>query len=323
MSRHKTSGFTLVELLVVIAIIAILVALLLPAVQAAREAARRIQCSNNMKQCGLAILNFENSNGRLPMGLTGYPVEGPFRGGDWTALSAQAQILPYLEQDAIHDGIFFDKRWIHAANADVARTPISIFCCPSDESYGKMLRFTAYGVPFTVSRSNFVVCAGTEQLSPYPFSDLQNNPPNRRNFPPPITDGSFYAETGRKLREFMDGTSSTVMGSEVLTGREDRDIRGTWWNTLEGGAIYVHRNTPNSTVQDYFRYQCPSVPQPDMPCGLGAVEEYQDNSAARSQHPDGVNTIYVDGHVSFHSDSIDLLLWQSLATVAGEEIISQ
>ena len=103
------SAFTLVELLVVIAIIGILIALLLPAVQAAREAARRIQCTNHMKQVGVALHNHENDKRRLPSSMIGYLPNG---GPEWTGFTAQTQLLPYLEEMAIYDGIDFTNRWL-------------------------------------------------------------------------------------------------------------------------------------------------------------------------------------------------------------------
>ena len=329
MRSHRSHGFTLVELLVVIAIIAILVVMLLPAVQAAREAARSAQCINNMKQVGLSMLNHENARGRLPEGFMGYPPDGPYGSGDWTAHSAQTQILPYLEEGEVFEGIDFDRRWINSVNRLVSSTPITAYACPSDGVLGQMFTVSIYGEDHILSRSNFVVCAGTTQLAPYPFSNLQNTPPYLRDFDPPETDGAFYAETGRRLREFTDGTAKTVLGSEVIAGRdEDRnssgyseDARGVWFWSLEGGATYVHRHTPNASDPDLFRYFCKN--RPEAPCTTGVIEEYQDHMAARSKHPGGVNVLFADGHVQRVSNDVHLLIWQAIATVAGEEGIDE
>ena len=325
MRSHRSHGFTLVELLVVIAIIAILVVMLLPAVQAAREAARSAQCISNMKQVGLSMLNHENALGRLPEGLMGYPPNGPYAAVNWSAMSAHTQILPYLEEGQVFEGINFDREWIDASNRHVAKTPIEAYSCPSDGTFGQMFRVSIHSQDSFLARSNFVVCAGTTQLAPYPFSNLQNTPPHLRNFDPPETDGAFYAETGRRLREFSDGTAKTVLGSEVIAGgNEDRnssgyseDARGVWFWAMEGGATYVHRRTPPASDPDLFRYFCKN--RPEAPCTTGVIEEYQDHMAARSKHPGGVNVLFADGHVQRVSNDVNLLTWQAIATVAGEE----
>ena len=184
------------------------------------------------------------------------------------------------------------------------------------------------------SRSNYNVCVGTEtMLPPVPSENLQfeSRPPSLRTNMDLRTDGAFYLETGRKLREFFDGLSQTALASEILAGRFDRfttgtgtssrgsDYRGRWAWVFTGGSVYMNNNTPNTSVGDALRYEC--VHSPDMPCS--AFVPYIDSVhiAARSSHPGGVNVVFGDGHVAFYSNSVGLLLWQALATVAGEEIL--
>jgi len=325
------AAFTLVELLVVIAIIGVLIALLLPAVQAAREAARRSQCVNNMKQCGLAILNRENTLKRIPASLLGWPKRPPCTKNEWTALTAQTQILPYLEEGAYHDSIDFCSRWIGIENEKIARTPISIYACPSDDSFGRV--YGAEGLNgefFEWAYGNFVVCAGSTSLAALDINNLQAWPPETRSHPalniPPLSDhqpdGAFVLEIGRKLSEFTDGMSNTVLGSEVISGRPGtNDTRGVWW--LWGdGAIYTHSYTPNSSFPDFLLAgsHCDPWPSPpDQPCKGGATEATT-YMMARSRHPGGVNVVFADGRVVFVTDSVDHSLWQGLATVGGEEI---
>src|SRR5262245_1999957 len=122
-------GFTLVELLVVIAIIGILVALLLPAIQAAREAARRTDCANRIRQVVLATLNYESAKQKLPSHGDVYAVNNEIAGG----LSAQARILPYVESQAVHDLVDQDKHWRHGNNARARTTPLPFYICPSGQ----------------------------------------------------------------------------------------------------------------------------------------------------------------------------------------------
>jgi prepilin-type processing-associated H-X9-DG protein/prepilin-type N-terminal cleavage/methylation domain-containing protein len=334
-------AFTLVELLVVIAIIGILIALLLPAVQAAREAARRTQCTNHMKQVGVALHNHENNKKRLPCGMLGYSPLPPKGGSspEWTGFTAQTQLLPYLEEMAIYDGIDFTNRWLHEINQKAGKAPVAVYTCPSDDSLGQV--YTTKGEPprhpsgtvFEWSRSNFVVCAGVCKLAPQSLEKLQGplwkrggtwkEPPI-----PPISefksDGAFVMEVGRKLSEFTDGLSNTVLGSEVLTGMDGKnDVRGIWFFGFEGGAIYEHRFTPNASNPDFMvsgSHCDPQPPLPDMPCRAGAGESSISYFSARSRHPGGVNVLFGDGHVEFITNDVDTMVWRAIATVAGGEV---
>jgi prepilin-type N-terminal cleavage/methylation domain-containing protein/prepilin-type processing-associated H-X9-DG protein len=343
-SWRSRSAFTLVELLVVIAIIGILIAILLPAVQSAREAARRIQCTNHMKQVGVALHNHENDKRRLPSSMIGYLPNG---GPEWTGFTAQTQLLPYLEEMAIYDGIDFTNRWLSSINQKAGKAAVPVYTCPSDNSLGRI--YATVGTPphhltgtqFEWSRSNFVVCAGSSTMTPLSLGQLQQ-PLWKRSAPwikPPIpplsefkSDGPFVLEVGRKLSEFTDGLSNTVLGSEVLAGRDERgnpgngnkyDTRGIWFQGFGGGAIYEHQRTPNSSDPDCAdnATACAPFPPPvDMPCVVCASNISGSYFSARSMHPGGVNVLFGDGHVAFVADDVDHTTWQAIATVAQGEV---
>ena len=322
-------GFTLVELLVVIAIIGILVALLLPAVQSAREAARRMECVNNMKQIALAMHNHVDAKKRLPSGCMGLNQEKT----RWLGHSAFFQVLPYLEEVNVADLLDMDLPNEFAGNSQAMATPIRVYCCPSDDSFGRILQpyvhQTVGSEPpeHLAARSNIAVCFGTVQHMPESGDNSSFQwPGGRRTMDLHIdleTDGPFYAEVGRELREFIDGQSKTVFGSELLAGRHDyghfsaTDYRGRWSFPFNGSNWYVHRNGPNSSVPDSMTYACKNYT--DMPCRNSANGTMREHFAARSSHPGGVNIFLADGSVRFAQDAIDLLVWQALATVEGGE----
>ncbi len=314
MVADNRRAFTIVELLVVITIIGILIALLLPAVQAAREAARRMQCANNMKQIGLAMHNHVTAFGKLPSAGLGW--NDDLTG--WRGFSALVQLVPYVEKENVASQIDYQARIWEQTTA--WKNPMPVYCCPSDGADG---RWSCHHV----SRSNMVFCVGTG-------ASFKNLPGNRAfEWTRPAdrvgidleTDGAFYLEVGRGLNEFTDGLSMTALGSELLAGRVDTgdsvydtDHRGRWVMPFEGGAAYSHQTTPNSSVSDVMPYCCVSFP--DMPCVVqgGLEDEYY---AARSKHPGGVNVLFGDGHVEFHTDSVDLIIWQALATVSNGEVL--
>ena len=320
MQPHRSPrlhGFTLVELLVVVAIIGILVALLLPAVQAAREAARRMQCTNNQKQIGLAILNFENSEGRLPAGALGWNEPQ----NDWTGITAFVQILPFLEQGEAYSRTDRNRYWYRYYTELIAGKQFPLFQCPSDTATGRAM----FG---KFSRSSYVLCYGKDWLYPAASGGPQNTSTGRSNRPDEELEswGAFRYDRGRKMREFTDGTSKTALVSEIHSGAPDEgfpnvDYRGLWTEAFQG-ANYLHVNTPNSTSPDCVRsYSCPNPASLRVsPCTVCNQDDL--HNAARSYHGGGVNSLFVDGHVQFYTDGIDLAVWQALASINGGEVVS-
>ena len=306
-------GFTLVELLVVIAIIGILVAMLLPAVQAAREAARRMQCTNNQKQVGLAMLNFESHYKVFPAG-----VMGPDKNGWWGGHTALFQILPFLEEGVVESQLNYEDDWLSYLSLDnryPGSSQITPYQCPSDDTAGRVVGFQAYGKDIPRSRSNVVLCYGKEFLWNCALPSPQNRDP-----PPDETEngGPFRFHHGRRLREFEDGTSHTALGSELIAGKKDDsgpyDYRGIWaWPDI--GSSYLHVETPNSSAPDRIRW-CGDPAIEVSPCFATGLECNGANTA-RSNHPGGVNGVLFDGSVAFHTDDIDLQVWRALSTIAG------
>jgi len=334
MRRPSQHGFTLVELLVVIAIIGILVAMLLPAVQAARAAARRIQCVNNLKQVSLAVLNFENEYGRLPAGCNFR--ENRFERREFSMFLLT---LPYLEEENIHDRFDFNSYIYDPVNRAVAHLQIAGYCCPSDDALG---RRDGSGGGSSVpgggfARSNYVACYGSDEQVPRPhpgasgglyhtFAGIDYDGDELE------TDGLFRIQggnTGRRLTEVRDGTSKTAMVSEVLAGQRDEhvtlsdqsDHRGVWIYHFPGSTAYTHRLTPNSSAGDGIHYiLCVDMPELGLPCAEIAWDAGW--AAARSNHSGGANVAYVDGHVDFKLDEIDFHAWQALSTINGADDIS-
>ena len=339
MYSFRRSAFTLVELLVVIAIIAILVALLLPAVQAAREAARRMSCSNNMKQVGLALLNHHDSQGIFPSGTSG-PLQTTNRGTIWAGWSGLFQILPYLEEGVVEDAVDYNDDFMgyysNSPNRIVMSKRIAPYQCPSDDTRDRVLNiYHRYGYNTPRSRSNVVLSFGPgdpENPGQGFFWNCNFASPQNRDIPEEEADngGPFRFQHGRKIREFQDGTSNTVVVSEVIAGKLDDNqagpvnYRGVWGFPF-WGAHYQHVNTPNSSAPDHMR-NC-GEPGVELNCVINNVGvgsgECTGHMAARSAHPGGVNALNCDGSVAFFDDGIDFLIWKALASVAGEEIITR
>lgn len=187
-SHPRVPGFTLVELLIVLAIIGVLVALLLPAVQAAREAARRLQCQNHLKQIGLALQNYEGISRCLPGARTGTP----------HLWSGSAQILPHLEGNAVFDAIDFKYSPLQAANAAAVRSIVPTYLCPSDSPDRLHPNF---------GPNNYVANAGTGVQSAGSFRPEDG-----------LQDGVFFDRSAIRFAQVTDGLSNTAAYSETIKG---------------------------------------------------------------------------------------------------------
>lgn len=324
--KRSLTGFTLVELLVVIAIIGILVGLLLPAVQAAREAARRSQCQNNLRQLGLALLNYESSFGRLPEGAGGW---GPKPAGNLNGMPRKpmiVQILPQLESGNILSGYDPKVSWSEQSRDILLaiENPITVFQCPSDQQ-----QIMTNGTPN--ERGEFILDPkGNYGLNwgSWNWGDQEDE----RIFDPAARptgageDGPhapFWVEYGARLSQITDGTSHTLAMMEMIqsptgpqgthTNQREIDRRARIWNESPGCTNITTRETPNSGASDVGL--CIDQPEIGLPCTFSSnVNNHY--LTARSRHPNGVQALMCDGSVHFVADDIDLRTWQLLSLQA-------
>ena len=352
-SQRKCSAFTLVELLVVIAIIGILVALLLPAIQAAREAARRSQCLNNLNQFAKAMMNYESrKRGLPPMANTWtsqeYADEYDGAGaspGDWYDDHGWYSLIGAdIEETAWSDQIDLTVSFSSARNerARKAGLGLKIHQCPSDIG----IQRNEWGsATWARTRSNYVVNAGPTIYGQF---DVPCCRPTVANPTYPFDGAPFTPRKQGSLARITDGTSNTLMMSEIRVLPELDDIMGAWGgpysdtNTCLGGQSFTGWNTPNSRAQDSIARLVPAaryfiannIPPPcTAPCGFPVGRppanhpEYADSSrtqwfTARSHHPGGVNASRCDGSADFYSENIDEFAWRALCSAAGGDRIN-
>jgi prepilin-type N-terminal cleavage/methylation domain-containing protein/prepilin-type processing-associated H-X9-DG protein len=343
-------GFTLIELLVVIAIIAVLIALLLPAVQSAREAARRIQCVNNLKQLGLGIHNYESSNGVLPpqMVLTFNSAGAVAWKSTW---GASSRITPYLELGNVYNAINYTNKTSDPSNSTAVSTQIKVFICPSEVNQQAFTSTSAAGVTSTNGVSNYGWCEGTW----FTFGGFAGGGQ---------TPSAIGSNISRRFASITDGLSNTLLASEVKTYMPSYHDCGnvpppgptgasaypdiatvlasvaaaptsgckpvTGPSGMTGGG-HTHWCNGNS-FYDGFTTALP--PNTVSPAGSPALDsdmssEDEDDGGptysavtARSYHAGGVNALFADGSVHFVKTSINVQTWRALGTVGSGEVIS-
>lgn len=311
------NGFTLVELLVVIAIIGILVALMLPAVQPAREAARRAQCENNIKNVSLAVLNYESARKTTPVGMTFHPL---LEAGLGTLARFEANwiinVLPYLEEQALYDSFDF-KRPINdvenSRNYVAHGMSIPSLLCPSD-SYNRV--YYQGGVPHrgNWARGNYAGNAGgayllkgcktTEQCASSAESEGWKS--NKRR-------GVMGPNVSVRLRQITDGTSKTILVGELRAGVTNKDARGIWAMGHAGASLVAmygsegDANGPNACYawsDDVYSDVCqkPVATSECMDCYSGDAFA---QATVRSMHEGGAHVTMCDGSVTFVSDDVE------------------
>jgi prepilin-type N-terminal cleavage/methylation domain-containing protein len=321
-AARQEAGFTLVELLVVIAIIGVLVALLLPAVQAAREAARRIKCQNHLKQWSLAMQNHHDVYLKLPYFTRTVPNRQ-----NWPPF-----VMPYLEQANLVAGYDLNVHWYVAPNLAMTQVHLPVFNCPSDRAKPTWTDQTGY----VSVRANYVACYGN-----HTFGNSTGFGVGRGIFG--ITTASNPASNvfepyQAKFGDATDGLSNTLLLAEVIVARQDNnqggggswpsgDFRGHVWHDATSSSpshcpnIFMTINGPNSTVPD--NALCGTIPNTDprMPCADSSSTDRQ--NVARSRHPAGINATNADGSVRFVSNAINLTAWRALGSMDAGDVINE
>jgi prepilin-type N-terminal cleavage/methylation domain-containing protein/prepilin-type processing-associated H-X9-DG protein len=309
----RRQAFTLVELLVVIAIIGILVALLLPAVQSAREAARRMQCQNNMKQVALAMHNHHDAKGYFPHGNYNYldsthSTPAPYNNTQDRRCWFH-DILPYIEQQALYDQ--FDTHMRTGASALAFQGMMQVvpsMVCPSDGQSPKLKTFWGgLGTEHQGFSGNLIACAGNDYFN---AGGVQKSAE---------LNGLFFAQSKVTMGEIKDGTTNTAMISELLLSPDvgSHDIRGRYYNPAHGGVLFSTRVTPNTLVPDRLNW-CSNNPIPQAPCIYTGENMFV---SVRSNHPGGVNLALADGSVRYLSDNIDAVLYRAIGSRNGGEVV--
>ena len=346
---NRKQGFTLVELLVVIAIIGILVGLLLPAVQAAREAARRMQCSNGLKQIGLAAHNFESANKVLPARRHNkvFTNDNGTKVTAYSDASHQVQLLPYVEQAALMS--LWDLNYnvnsdtpIHSsipaktgANSRARLTEVPFFLCPSDPSANKQ---------GDAGRLNYYACIGGAAMAGGTVIDgvfakatVTSGTPLKGNGFGAISDGTsntaMFAEIkrGTSVAGSYDETTYHLGSTlpSLVDGRSDPNCNDNGWTTGTNALRYIGQQYYRAAIPQTFAYTHTLPPNwnkkavtPNRRYNCGDTAVVNAHTAASSYHTGGVQVGRADGSVGFISDGVDFTAWQALGSRAGGETVA-
>jgi prepilin-type N-terminal cleavage/methylation domain-containing protein/prepilin-type processing-associated H-X9-DG protein len=289
----RRCGFSLIELLVVIAIVAILVGLLVPAIQKVRAAADRAKCLNNLKQLGLALHSYLDTNGGFPAAVTFDVVDNPAASSIF--VSWIPYILPYIEQEGLYRKYNFKVRFDDPANdTGVNQTRIALLGCPSAPAAHDGA-ITDYGA----------TCGLNQNFMPNPFMD-----------PIPPVDPTFMGVLGRnfsrKIGDITDGTSNTLMVAEDA-GRTESWQMGTLMGPAPGG----HPTWADPQTRLLIAGFNPVTNSPPGPCAVNCTN----NGEAYSFHPGGANVLFADGSARMIGANLDLNIMVALLTRSGGEII--
>ncbi len=321
----KPRGFTLVELLVVIAIIGVLVALLLPAVQAAREAARRMSCSNNLKQVGLGLLNHESAYGEFPSGSFGGDASSciPDVSAAWhgynndeykrSLYSGFVQILPFIEMQNLYDkfdlegvgiwrsgGFGGSSTWRTPQREEAVGTRLEVYVCPSDTLEPQITNSTGAFDSWSVIPATGSYALNMGHRGPLGFGT------NTCLVKWHLT-GMFPYYHRIKVKQVEDGTSTTFAGGETVDGHTP--LSANIWT-------YAERYLSSLRATEAALNTPPGVDGTPLDSAYFGTNEI--NGAFGSRHPGGAQFVYVDGHVEFIADEIDLATYQDLSTKNGK-----
>lgn len=353
--RIRPNGFTLIELLVVLAVIGLLTALLVPAIQQSREAARRINCSNNLRQLGLAMHNFEGVFKHFPPGFSSTPTrDGSVPPGEyvdpitWNASPGWgwgAHLLPFIEGNNFHDQIDFDVAIWAPQHRDIIQKQLPVFLCPS--SSGEDLPFTvvdlaqapyspAGATPLVLGRSHYVANHGQESAwGPEAGADLvgtiftniytsTTTTVEINGSVSQVADGPFYRNSKTRLSEVLDGTSHSIFLGEHTSRLSDK----TWVGVVPGAVVHPRlttpENGPDGAATLVLYHMGPSGGELDI-TGFPIIHPVNFPTyhvgQMYSEHPGGGNVCMGDGSVQFIAETIDLITWAELSSIGEGEMV--